>query len=62
MYEDSLQDEFWELKRWGIPRVIWGQPKSFAFCISIGELDVERKIFPDIFVRVCCKKNYFLLQ
>ena len=42
-----------------------GQPKGFVvlYCINIGELDVKREeFFPDRFVRVCCKKNYFLLQ
>ena len=51
-YEHSLQEEFWELKHWGSPRVIWGKPKSFSFCISIGELDVDKEFFPDISVRV----------
>ena len=53
---------FGELKRWGSPRVIWGQPKSFPFCISIGELEGEKDFFPVTFVKTYCKKNYFLLQ
>ena len=37
------------MKRWGSPKVIWGHPKGFAFCINIGELDVERTSFPSNF-------------
>ena len=46
----------------GSPKVTRDSPKVFLFCINIGELDVIRDFFPDRFVRVCCKKNYFLLQ
>ena len=39
-----------------------GQPKSFTFCISIGELDREGDFFPVRLVRIHCKRNYFVLQ
>ena len=55
-------DKFWEWKRWGSPRVTLGQPKSFAFCISIGELDRGWDFFPVRLVITCCKRNYFVLQ
>ena len=46
----------------GNPKVTRGDPNGLLFFINIGELDVIRDFFPDRFVRVCCKKNYFLLQ
>ena len=46
MYEHSLQDEFWEMKRWGSPRVIWGQPKSFAFLYKYRRVRCREGIFP----------------
>ena len=39
-----------------------GNPKVLLFCINIGELEGIRDFFPDRFVRVWCKKNYFLLH
>ena len=63
-HEHSLKDKFVRMNCWG------GEPKGhrgaaqevLLFCINIGELDVIEDFFPDRFVRVCCKKNYFLLQ
>ena len=46
----------------GNPRAHLGQPKSFPFCISIGELDIGRDFFPVRLVRTHCKRNYFILQ
>ena len=51
-----------ELKSWGSPKVIEGQPKGFAFCINKVEFRCSRVLFPRSFVKVYCKKNYFLLQ
>ena len=54
--------KFW-IETLGKPKShIGATQKFFLFCISIGELDVRKDFFPDRFVRICCKKNYFLLQ
>ena len=50
------------MKRWGSPGVIWGSPKDFSFCISIGEFDREKDFFLVRLVRTHCKRNYFILQ
>ena len=46
----------------GKPRGHLGQPKSFAFCISIGELDIGKDFFLVRLVITSCKRNYFVLQ
>ena len=68
--EHSLKDKIVRLNHWGGAQRSQGEPKGhqggspkvLLFCINIGELDVIKDFFLDIFVRVCCKKNYFLLQ
>ena len=64
-YEHSQKDKIVRLNGWGSPKVIEGQPKSFACSISIGELDRKRNFSHwDLWEHVVrrtisfCNKNY----
>ena len=41
----KLQDKILEMKGWGSSRDNEGQPKSFCFCISIGEFYIGNDLF-----------------
>ena len=62
-HEHSQKDKFVKLNGWGKPKGHpGGNPKVSLFCMNIGWLEGIKDFFPDRFVRICCKKNYFLLQ
>ena len=65
MYESwaLTKDKIVRLNDWGNPKGHpGGEPKGFPVCINIRELEGIKDFFPGRFVRIWCKKNYFLLH